>query len=42
MTEGGDNLDNKKINLFWYFFAGGWVLVTGFIGIAVIKGKKKN
>ena len=37
-----ENPDNSKSNLFWYLFAGGWVLIAGFIGVAVVKVKKKK
>jgi len=31
-----------NINPFWYFFAGGWLLVAGFIGVAFVKVKLKK
>ncbi len=35
-------LDDSKNNLFWYLFAGGWLLVAVFIGIAFVKVKMKK
>ncbi len=34
--------DKSKTNFFWYIFGGGWILVAGFIGFAVVKVKLKR